>query len=259
MRWVYCALLLVGCTSGSRLIQMGPVNGSDSLKRFEIAAIPNHSDEPPFLNGWPTHLAFAQSEWLAFHHGHSVIATPPPPVSIRKYFDPMQPQLRVFEINKYRAIFHGAERKEFDKRLADLKAAVGGDILRIPEILPAVEAYPAFNANIAAVCGDGWKGIRNVCMYTQDNCLVENGRLFYSLQGLSDDERYWIAGYWPVEAESLNYVSRDLTAGQIDTLSSYTLYHDYLLEKLDYLERAKYRPALDELDDIMSGLKVEIK
>ncbi len=242
MCWVYCALLLVGCTSGSRLIQLGPVNGSDSLKRFEIAAIPNHSDEPPFLNGWPTH------DCIAFEGD-----------SLTPWFSPLEAQARALDIKKYRAIFHGAERKEFDKRLADLKAALNGDILRIPEILPAVEAYPAFNVNIAAVCGDGWKGIRNVTMYVQDNCLIENGRLFYSLQGLSDDERYWIAGYWPVEAESLDFVSHDLAAGQIDTLSSYSLYHDYLLEKLDYLERAKYEPALDDVDDSFGALSIRDK
>ena len=112
---------------------------------------------------------------------------------------------------------------------------------------------------MAAVCGEGWKGIRNVTMYVQDNCLIENGRLFYSLQGLSDDERYWIAGYWLVEAESLDFVNHDLAAGQIDTLSSYSLYHDYLLEKLDYLERAKYEPALDDVDDSFGALSIRDK
>lgn len=240
MRWVLCLLFVTGCIGPSKLVWKGESAKPRHRKWFPLRE--NYPDEPPFLNGWPTH------DCIAFEGD-----------SLAPWFSPMEAQARAFNIERYREIFSGAEREEFEKRLADLKAAVGGDILRIPEILPAVEASPAFNVNIAAVCGDGWKGIRNVCMYVQDNCLIENGRLFYSLQGLSNDERYWIAGYWPVEAESLNYASRDLTAGQIDTLSSYTLYHDYLIEKLDYLERAKYEPALGALDDTFGALKIRDK
>ncbi len=241
MRWLLCLIFVVGC-AGSRQIAQWKGESDKPFAARSVSAIANHSDEPPFLNGWPEHICFAHVE-----------------DSLTPWFSPQESQIRVFEIKKYRAIFHGAEREEFDKRLSDLKAAVSGDVVRFPEILPAVEAYPIFYCSIAAVCGEDWKAVRAVSMYAQDNCLVENGRLFYTLQGLSTDQRYWIAAYWPVEAEGIRVQSHDLSADEIETLNSAELYAEYLNEQLDILEDGTYTPPLENIDELISGLKLSVK
>lgn len=229
-----------------------------------IPQIANNPDEPPFLNGWPEHVARAGYR-NAFPdiNGRLIITTsfgvPPPLVLDSLDYDPRLPQLRVFEIKKYRAIFHDKERVEFDKRLNDLKAALSGDVVRFPEILPAVEAHPIFYCSIAAVCGDNWKAVRAVSMYAQDNCLVENGRLFYTLQGLSADERFWIAAYWPVQAKGIRMMSHDYSEEETAILNSAELYSEYITEQLDILEEGTYAPPLVEIDETLGGLKLRIK
>jgi len=239
----------------------GPGTAPWNLREI-IPGIANHSDEPPFMNGWPMHVGWAGNERY-FSKIPDYFRTPHcfPSMDILQEsgYDPQMPQLRVFEIKKYRAIFHGAEREEFDKRLSDLQAAVHGDASRFPDILPAVEASPAFYTNFSPVCFDGGCGVRAVTMYVQDNNLVENGRLFYTMQGLSSDERYWIAAFWPVQAEGIRMQSHDLSADEIAILNSPELYAEYLSEQLDILEEATYDPPLESIDEIVSGLKLETK
>jgi len=260
MRWLLCLMLVMGC-AGSR--EMRLEYGESSYKYAidfgtpNIAKLANNPAEPPFLNGWPKHSALGFSDLPLLNLLRDGIV-PLREIAFEE-FDPQQPQIRVFEIKKYRAIFHGAEREEFDKRLSDLQAAVHGDASRFPEILPAVEASPAFHVNFSPVCFDGGCGVRAVTMYVQDNNLVENGRLFYTLQGLSNDERYWIAAYWPVEAEGIRMQSHDLSADEIEILNSRELYAEYLSEELEILEHATYYPALEAIDEIVGGLKLEIK
>ncbi|MBK6765356.1 MAG: hypothetical protein IPG71_03265 [bacterium] len=255
--WLLCLILIAGC-AGSR--QMRLEYGESQYKYAidfstpNIAKLANNPAEPPFLNGWPRHSALGFSDLLPLSLPRDGIL-PLDEIAFEE-FDPQQRQLRVFEIKKYRAIFHGAEREEFDKRLSDLQAALHGDATRFPEILPAVEAYPAFHVNIATVCGDGWKGIRNVTMYVQDNCLVENGRLFYTMQGLSNDERYWIAAYWPVTASNLPTLDHQITHDELETLNSPAAYTAYLVGMITQLEQATYTPPLDEIDEMTSGLKL---
>lgn len=268
IRWLLCLVFVVGCAGSRKMVTSFEAGEASPARAWSneqvIPKLANNPDEPPFLNGWPQHVARAGYQ-NAFPdiNGRLIITTsfsvPPPLVLDTLEYSPHQPQLRVFEIKKYRAIFHGAERKEFDKRLSDLKAALSGDVVRFPEILPAVEAYPIFYCSIAAVCGEDWKAVHAVSMYAQDNCLVENGRLFYTLQGLSDDERYWIAAYWPVEAEGIRMQSHDLSADEIAILNSPELYAEYLTEQLEILEAATYYPPLESIDEIVSGLKLETK
>ena len=241
MRWLLCLMFVVGCAGSRQTVRWNGVSDKPLAAR-NISKVANHSDEPPFLNGWPEHICFAHAE-----------------DSLTPWFNPQEAQLRVFEIKKYRAIFHGAEREEFDKRLSDLKSAIHGDASRFPDILPAVEASPAFYTNFSPVCFDGGCGVRAVTMYVQDNNLVENGRLFYTLQGLSTDQRYWIAAFWPVQAEGIRMQSHDLSADEIAILNSPQLYAEYLSEQLDILEEATYDPPLESIDEIVSGLKLEIK
>lgn len=241
MRWLLCLVLVMGCAGSRQMVRWEGASEQPLVTRT-VSAVANNPDEPPFLNGWPEHICFAGA-------GDSL--TP--------WFSPQEAQLRVFEIKKYRAIFHGNEQIEFDKRLSDLQAALHGDISRFPEILPAVEASPAFYTNIGTVCFEGGCGVRAVTMYVQDNNLVENGRLFYTLQGLSDDQRYWIAAYWPVVADGVRMQSHDLSATEIATLNSRELYAEYLSEQLEILENTTYFPALEEIDEVVGGLKLEVK
>lgn len=268
MRWLLCLIFVVGCAGSQQhsvlhsVWDCGPGPQYRGLGQT-IPAIRNHPDEPPFLNGWPEHLARA---WLIETIVDSggvcdtrvSLSGSGPPID-KQSFDPLSAHLRLFEIKKYRAIFHGAEREEFDKRLSDLQAAVHGDAARFPDILPAVEASPAFHVNFSPVCFDGGCGVRAVTMYVQDNNLVENGRLFYTLQGLSNDERYWIAAYWPVQAEGIRMQSHDLSADEIAILNSPELYAEYLSEQIEILEAATYDPPLENIDEIISLQKLEVK
>ncbi len=240
MRWLLCLIFVAGCIGPSKMVWTGESAKPHYRKWFMSRA--NYPDEPPFLNGWPTH------DGIAFEGD-----------SLTPWFSPMEAQARIFDIKQYRAIFDGAEREEFDKRLSDLQAAIHGDASRFPDILPAVEASPAFYTNFSPVCFDGGCGVRAVTMYVQDNNLVENGRLFYTLQGLSTDQRYWIAAFWPVQAEGIRMQSHDLSADEIAILNSPELYAEYLSEQLDILEAATYDPPLENIDEIISLQKLEVK
>lgn len=237
--------------------QQAGLSASDvrlSLAEFSSAApamhtlqMANHPGEPPFMNGYPDHLLFNLS-------GELGSAEP----------DPRTPQLRVFPVADYRALFHAAERAAFERQLATLQNVLRNGTLERTDtldILPTVEAAPLFFAQAKLLHFSGGRAVRYLTQYAQEQSVIANGNLFLTVQGLTSDGRYYIAAYLPLRTrllpESYDQASEDLKRTVYgDNAESYRRYLEQTVNMLNVLKSADFEPELGKLDRLIESLVI---
>lgn len=154
-------------------------------------AIPLPPEPEPGLGGEPANLRF--------HLGDE---------KIEEYVTSADRQVVIYPAPAWRQLFvqAGEEKGNPVDRLRSLLAkgssAVAGEI----PILPPAEAVQVLKARVKLLPFKGGKGFAFLTAYAQDDVPVANRDLFYTFQGLTDDGRYWIAFYYPVNGLCPNSV-----------------------------------------------------
>ena len=187
----------------------------------------NHADEPPFMNGEPNHLR------IQFDND-----------KLSDYVDYLQRQLLVYPIDSYAQLFHGKEKQAFDKVIPALKKISQTHPATVsPEIscLPTAEAAQLFRSQIKYLKFKNGAGVAFVTRYAQDITPTKNGDLFYTYQGITDDGKYYVALYYPVNAPGLP------ANAPIKKSTAY----------LDKLERNKFKPDLDQVDKLIQSISIK--
>ena len=154
-----------------------------------VAAVANHSDEPPFMNGEPEHLRVRFDD-----------------DKLSEYTDYLQRQLLVYPVGPYAALFKGKEKAEFDKVVSELKKVTASKsdrgIKQLP-MLPSAEAYELFHTQLKYLNFKQGSGIAFLSCYKQDDAPIKNGDLFYTFQGLTKDQKYYVSFLCPVKVKKL--------------------------------------------------------
>jgi hypothetical protein len=70
-------------------------------------------------------------------------------------------------------------------------------------ILPAVEAFEVFHTHVKHLLFKQGKGVAFLSCYAQDDAPINNGDFFYTYQGLTDDGKYYVSLFVPVQAKTL--------------------------------------------------------
>jgi hypothetical protein len=191
-----------------------------------IKTSPNHSDEPPFMNGEPEHLR------VTFDND-----------KLNDYTDYLQRQLLIYPVQPYAALFHGKEKVAFDKVISQLKAIIATKsekgMKQIP-MLPSADASEVFHNHVQYLPFKQGSGIAFLTCYMQEQDPVKNGDFFYTYQGLTSDGKYYLSFLCPLKAPKLAVTS---------TLKK-------SVENLNKLSATEFQPSLNAINRAIESISI---
>ncbi|HVH11576.1 MAG TPA: hypothetical protein VM759_00920 [Longimicrobium sp.] len=218
-RWTAGALafVLAACArdkapDGASIIAIGPGDVrivpapvARSVTSRILPPVPHIAGSVPLLNGEPARIRIG-------FDGDEL------PESV----DPLQRQMLVYPLDAYRALFPAGERVVLDERIAALRRLLADrpefmDQEEIP-VLPDAAAPQDFRARVRYLRFDGGAGVAFITRYTP---AADSARspLVWTFQGLTDDGRYWISFFHPIEVPGLpDNDSPDVVGHYVDAL-----------------------------------------
>lgn len=211
---------------------------AQSAQGVDIAAVPVSLNAPMLGGGVPKHIAFA-------FNGEQITAD----------VNPFQAQVRVYPL---------ADLKGLDSSVADEVAKLKALLVAQPaEPAENVPVFPLFNAaqvmhsNVAYLQFANGKGVRFVTFYAQDVAPITNDGLFYTFQGLTTDEKYYVTVFWASKTDKLpnSYQDAKITdygawAKQFET------YRTDTINMLNGLPPEAYVPNLSLLDQLVQSISI---
>jgi hypothetical protein len=168
-------------------VQVNVEGLAETITGTRVAATPNDPNSPPQLNGQPDHLRFTfDDDQLS------------PEVDYR------QRQILIYPRDGYEALFQGPDVELFQRDVNTLTLLA----VRRPEVvtgtipvIPASTGSQAFHSNINYPTFPGGIGTRFITAYAQDEGPIDNDDFFYTFQGGTVDERYFVMIFYPVSVK----------------------------------------------------------
>jgi hypothetical protein len=140
--------------------------------------------------------------------------------------------------------------------LQNQPAALGEDE-SIP-LLPFFNAAQFMQARISYIDFQNGRGVRFLSQYGQAAWPVNNHDMFYTFQGVTTDQQYYISAVFPVSHPTLPPTGDNIPGGDWGAFSDN--FRPYLLETeaaLDQQPDPSFTPNLVILDDIIHSLKLQ--
>lgn len=125
--------------------------------------------------------------------------------------------------------------------------------------LPTYNAAMTFHAQLAYVDFQNGKGIRYITQFSQAPVPITNGDIFYTFQGLTNDEKYYVAVTMPITFSSL---PADGKAAQDDQNLTNQINNDFITylrgiyQTLDQGDPTSFSPTIPELDQLVNSISV---
>jgi hypothetical protein len=121
--------------------------------------------------------------------------------------------------------------------------------------LPLHNAAQVFHSQLAYLEFTNGAGLRYLTAFSQDASPITNQQLLYTFQGLTDDEQYYVAAFFPVTSAILP------DTVQVDDWEAFSInYSTYVAETkatLNNLTPLDFTPDLTLLDAVVTSLRVE--
>lgn len=208
-----------------------------SAQGAEIAAVPFDPNVPAFGGGAPAHIAFG-------FNGEP----------ITKDVNPFQPQVRVYPAQDLKNLDPiVAQEIVALKTLLSVQAQEVKDTL---PVLPIFNAQQVIHPQIKYLNFKNGQGVRFVTYYAQDVAPITNDGLFFTFQGLTSDEKYYVTVFWNLATDKLPKSYQDAN------ISDYTAwakqYEPYVAatqKMLNELPDDAFTPNLVLLDQMIESLQ----
>ena len=145
-----------------------------------------------------------------------------------------------------------------DEQLGLLQPFLSGDLQNeISELpfLPTVNAARPFQAQPSTLLFANGAGVRYLTQVAQETRPVNNGELFFTFQGLTDDGAYYVAAFFPVATASLP--NDAMITDQVAFDTNFPRYMEATVEGLNQLSPADFKPDLAVLDQLIMSLRVQ--
>ncbi len=171
-----------------------------------------------------------------------------------------RPIVQIFPLEEYLVLSdHTAETIETLKAIT-AKKAIADNIIELP-YLPWPSAAQQFYANVEFLESQAGSGLRYLTQYIQDVGPVTNQGLFYTYQGITTDQKYYISAVFPVNHSELpldwdDYFEPNGTDYE-SFEENYTGYLDLTVKMLDETGADDFKPSLQLLDEIIKSLNIE--
>ncbi|MCA9990320.1 MAG: hypothetical protein H6666_06780 [Ardenticatenaceae bacterium] len=134
----------------------------------------------------------------------------------------------------------------------------------VPEGIPILPARPPFNnaapqilqAHLQYLTFANGSGVRFLTQYSQVAELVNNFKLLYVFQGLTNDGRTYIAAVFPVASAILPASGEFVAADMEEFVASYPTYLDITRQQLNAQPVFNFTPSLADLDALFRSMRV---
>ncbi len=168
-----------------------------------------------------------------------------------------EPKLLVYPAEDFAEIspFAGEQIEALKGLLAERPEAINFEV----PALPLVNAAQMFHSQLEYVDFEGGSGLRFITQYAQEPRPVTNAEIFYTFQGLTDDEAYYVAFFYPVSAPLLPSTIADSEAfADYETfVQNLNEYMPETIQRLNALSADNYVPDLTMLDAVAQSITIE--
>lgn len=183
---------------------------------------------------YPTHVEFSFNTYAVGDHFHT-------------------PKILIYPVDEYRAISPLASDIIDNLKQTLIEQPGGGSMSNLP-FLPMWPAAQIFSARVEYFDFQNGSGIRYLTMYGQALYPVDNQNLFYTYQGITHDNRYYIAAVLPVMHLGLP------NEGQVDDWAAFEAnWENYLADTISWLESQDpnmFFPSMENLDAMMASFEI---
>jgi hypothetical protein len=166
-----------------------------------------------------------------------------------------QPELYVYPLADYIALAPEVAAIAYD--LQQMLASQTTEPGEIP-FLPFFNAAQFFQAQVAYLDFQSGSGVRFLTMYGQAAWPVDNYSLFYTFQGLTSDQKYYVSAIFPVNHPDLPDDGNEIVGE--DWLGFDEDFPDYLedtVAQLDSYTAGSFTPDLTQLDALIQSIQID--
>jgi hypothetical protein len=163
------------------------------------------------------------------------------------------PQIVIYPAAAYAAMhpLAAAQINQLQTLLEAQPSVPGGTL----PYLPLHNAAQVLHSQLVYLTFANGAGVRYVTAFSQDTSPITNQELIYTFQGLTDDQQYYVAAFFPVKTTVLP------DTDQVDEWEAFNVnYATYLAETkaaLNDLSPLDFTPVLTLLDAVATSLRVE--
>ena len=163
------------------------------------------------------------------------------------------PHISVFPVQRYIELL-----PDFvPGRVSDLQTLIGGGAAgdSLP-FLPVFNAAQTFYAQYQVIPFVSGTGIRYLTLYAQYYAPVNNNDLFYTYQGLTSDDQYWVSAILPINNPILP-ANADNPPGGVSWEEFSNNYEPYITDMVNQLNAQppeSYIPTLTALDALVASI-----
>ncbi len=218
-------------------IQFSPTL-AQSAQGVTIPAVAVNENAPGLGGGAPENIAFG-------FNGETVTTD----------VNPFQPAVRVYSAEQLMDT-----APQIAKEVLALKSLLDVQPTTLNDPLPMFPLFPAqqlIHPQIKYLNFQGGRGVRCVTFLSQNLAPVTNDGLFYTFQGLTEDDKSYVTVFWQVSTSALPNSYEDADIEDMDAWSKH--FEAYLAEtnsQLDDLSPGEFTPDLELLDQLVESVRV---
>ncbi len=170
------------------------------------------------------------------------------------FFDPARPQVYVYPVDGLKALDPSVAQsiETLQKILADGTVEPNQDI----PVFPIIPASQVFHSQARVIDFVNGTGVSFITYYAQDVSPIQKERVFWTFQGMTLDEKYFVAVFWNIDSPALPE-SKNISGAEYDAFAKeYTNYINNLITTLNRLPPAGFIPNLVLLENMVRSLNV---
>lgn len=171
------------------------------------------------------------------------------------YFDPTKPQVYVYAVDELKALDPSVAQnvEALQKILAD--GTVEAD-QQIP-VFPIIPASQVFHAQTEILDFVNGTGVGFITYYAQDVSPIQSSRVFWTFQGITLDNKYYVSIFWPIASPALP-PDKSISGKEYKAfVKGYQEYLNALTTTLDSLPPAAFNPNLSLLENMARSVSAK--
>lgn len=184
-------------------------------------------------------------------------------------YSPME--IAIYPINDFPRMYavNKSSMKAMQEEISDFKKVLKDKNFRANNEIPYlrfIDAGQAFQVKVKHFPFSGGKGILFLTFWNTQYEFPSNRQLRYIFEGLTDDEKYYVLAEMPTRVDFLpdesseEYEGYKLSWGKLNDkaeMKRFAAVKQKIAERLEKLPQNEFQPNLNELEKIISTLKIE--
>jgi hypothetical protein len=161
------------------------------------------------------------------------------------------------------AVYPIADYRRLSDQASKILDSLGNTLSRKPvderqmPFLTLMNAGQVFHSNVKYLDFQNGSGVRYLAVLAQYPAPVNNQDLFYTYQGLTSDERYFVSIILPVSHTTLPMSANVLPVSELEAIAKAPTYYGNMAARLNALPDGSFAPDLAKLDALITSLVIE--